>query len=183
MPKLENPKHEEFALHLARGVKQGEAYKLAGYAENKGAASHLARSPVVQERVEELRREISQKIQNAMTIQSEENWASLAEMGLTMEWVAKQYQLIYSQALEAGAFPAANTAVQNIQKLIEMERNAAPEDQQRNDSRINMSDMLSVLEKVGDIVKHSHLPAPDPVESSDLVVINADEFMKTINNG
>lgn len=153
MPQLDNPKHEEFALLLARGVKQGEAYRIAGYQENKGAASRLATTPRVQDRVEELKKEITVKVQTAMTTVTEENWQSLADMGLTMEWVALQYKEIYEGSMTANNFGAANTAIQNIQKLVEMERNSKDGKDDDTSTKIDMKDMLSVLDKVGDIVK------------------------------
>lgn len=170
MPKLENPKHEEFALHLARGMKQGNAYIMAGYTENKGAASRLANSPPIMARVEELKLEIAQRVHTAMTVVSEENWQSLADMGLTMEWVALQYKEIYEAAMKMGQLPAANTAVANIQKLIELERNARPDDDKQQESKINVSDMLKVLDKFGDIVKNAPaLPQDDLGETARVV--------------
>jgi hypothetical protein len=153
MPKLENPKHEEFCLYLARGYKQGDAYVRAGYSENKGAASRLSRTTAITERVDELRREIKAKVETAIAVPSADNWQSLEDMGLTLEWVAAQYKTIYDQAILQGALAPANVAIQSIQKLIEMERNAKPEVPAAFDNKFNISDMLQVLDKVGDILK------------------------------
>lgn len=150
--KLDNPKHEEFALLLARGLKQGQAYIKAGYAENKGAASRLAQSPVIQERVAELKSELMDRVNSVIAVNTKDNVESLREMGLTMEWVAEQFKNIYQTSLQAGAFSAANTAVENIKKLIEMERNAKNEDNPSDAPTLNMQDMLKVLDKVTDIV-------------------------------
>lgn len=152
MPKLENPKHEEFALLLARGVKQGEAYKKAGYADNKGAASRLATAPNMQDRVEELRAEIHAKIQTAVAIPNEENWECLADMGLTMEWVALQYQNIYDSAMHIGSLSAANTAIQSIQKLIEIENNGKNADHKEEEERISVKDTLALLKGMKEIM-------------------------------
>lgn len=162
MPALENPKHEEFALLLARGVKQGEAYKKAGYAENKGAASRLAASPVIQDRVEELRRELLDRVNSVIAVNTKDNVESLRQMGLTMEWVATQFKEIYSAALTAGSFSAANAAVENIKKLIEMERNAKQDDDVTDAPKFNMKDMMGVLDKVGDIISASKEPPKTP---------------------
>lgn len=171
MPKLENPKHDEFARLLAQGVKQGEAYMKAGYSENKGAASRLASSPKIQDRVEEYKKEIAHKVQTAMTVVSEENWQSLADMGLTMEWVALQFQTIYSQSLQAGSFSAANTAVQNIQKLIELERNGASEEDKNEDSKISVKDTLSLLSGMKDLLS----AAPEPDAPPDMIDVTPKE--------
>lgn len=155
MPALENPKHEEFCLLLARNVKQGEAYKRAGYAENKGAASRLAASPRIQERVEELRKEIAQKINTAMTVPNDENFQTLAEMGLDFNWVATQFKHIYQESVRAGAFAAANTSVANIQKLIEMERNGKPDEEKEAKDPVNLTALSDVLGKVTELVRAS----------------------------
>jgi phage terminase small subunit len=153
--KLDNPKHEEFALLLARGLKQGQAYIKAGYAENKGAASRLAQSPVIQERVEQLKTELMDRVQSVIAVNTKDNVESLRELGLTMEWVAQQFKNIYTSSLQAGAFSAANTAVENIKKLIEMEKNANNEDDSKDIPRLDMQDMLGVLDKVADIITAS----------------------------
>jgi len=155
MPQLENQKHEEFALLLARGVKQGDAYKKAGYAENKGAASRLAASPVIQDRVEELKKELMNRVNSVIAVNTKDNVESLREMGLTMEWVAAQFKEIYTASLQAGSFSAANSAVENIKKLIEMERNSKQADDASEAPRFNMKDMLGVLDKVADVVAAS----------------------------
>lgn len=165
MPKLENPKHDEFARLLAQGLKQGEAYVKAGYTENKGAASRLAASPRLQDRVEEYKKEIALKVKTAMTIVSEENWESLADMGLTMEWVAAQYQIIYENSLTAGSFSAANTAVQNIQKLIELERNSTTEEQRDDSDKISVKDTLALLKGMKELMD---FPAIEELEMTDI---------------
>lgn len=161
MPKLENEKHDEFARLLAQGLKQGEAYEKAGYSANKGAASRLAGSPKIQDRVEEYRKEIAQKVQTAMTVVSEENWKSLADMGLTMEWVATQFKEVYEQSLTAGSFSASNTALQSIQKLIELERSGKPEADAEEEAKYSVKDTLDLLSGMKDLL--SAAPAPVPV--------------------
>lgn len=160
MPKLDNPKHDEFARLLAQGVKQGEAYIKAGYSENKGAASRLAASPKIQDRVEEYKKEIAQKVQTAMTVVSEENWQSLADMGLTMEWVAQQFKTIYEESLTAGSFSAANTAVQNIQKLIELEKNGKSDEEKATEEKYSVRDTLALLKGMKDIM--AEVPQQEP---------------------
>lgn len=155
MSKLENPKHEEFALLIARGVKQGEAYKRAGYTENKGAASRLASSIVIQDRVDELRKELMEKVNTAIALPTNESFQTLAEMGLTLEWVALQFKTIYTSAVSAGSFSAANTAVENIKKLIDLENNSKPNEDSTDTNKFNMKDMLTVLDKVADVVAAS----------------------------
>jgi hypothetical protein len=172
MPKLENPKHEEFALHLARGMKQGKAYELAGYQKNPSAASKLAAMIVIEDRVVELREELHAEAEKALILPDGEVVQSLTEMGLTLPWVAAQYKAVYKKAMDVMLLPAANTALQNIQKMIEAESAGKKGKEEDTGPKINMSDMLSVLDKVGDIIKASKdTPA---IPGDDARVINED---------
>lgn len=164
MAALENPKHEEFALLLARGVKQGEAYMKAGYSENKGAASRLAGSPKMEDRVEELKTEMSRKITTAMSTHATEDWESLAEMGLTMEWVAAQYKEVYEGSMVAGSFASANSAIQNIQKLIEIEQNGKSGDDEGAEASVSVKDTLALLQGFKDIMSAPVEPQPEELE-------------------
>jgi len=162
--KLDNPKHEEFALLLARGVKQGVAYQKAGYAENKGAASRLAQSPVIQERVAQLKDELMDRVHAVLAVNTKDNDESRKDLGLTLDWVATQFKNIYENALAAGAFAPANTAVENIKKLIEMERNAKNVEDPDDIPKISMKDMMGVLDKVAGVIAASkEVPADLPM--------------------
>jgi phage terminase small subunit len=54
MPVLSNARHERFAQELAKGKTQVEAYTLAGYRPDDGAAARLSGNVRVQARVAEL---------------------------------------------------------------------------------------------------------------------------------
>ena len=54
MPILSNPRHEKFALGLAQGKPAINAYELAGYKPDRGAASRLSANVSIQARVAEL---------------------------------------------------------------------------------------------------------------------------------
>lgn len=54
MPVLKNPKRERFAQELAKGANQTEAYELAGYKPDRGAAARLSANVNVQNRLAEL---------------------------------------------------------------------------------------------------------------------------------
>ena len=56
---LQNPKHEKFALALARGMSKENAYVEAGYKRDSGAASRLSGNVRVLARVQKLQ-EIAQ---------------------------------------------------------------------------------------------------------------------------
>ena len=61
MPALSNPKHERFALALAKGMSQAEAYADAGYKPSEPNASRLTRNDKVQARVSELQERAADK--------------------------------------------------------------------------------------------------------------------------
>lgn len=54
MPTLLNPKHERFAQHLAKGKPAAEAYRLAGFADNRSGASRLQHDDDIEQRVAEI---------------------------------------------------------------------------------------------------------------------------------
>jgi phage terminase small subunit len=54
MPILSNPRHEKFAQGLAQGKPAINAYEMAGYKPDRGAASRLSANVIIQARVAEL---------------------------------------------------------------------------------------------------------------------------------
>lgn len=54
MPELKNARHELFAQELAKGHSAAEAYRRAGYSNNRKSASQLQTKPTVQARKQEL---------------------------------------------------------------------------------------------------------------------------------
>jgi len=165
MPKLDNPKHEAFAGHLARGLSQTKAYSQAGYNQNPAGASRLAASPAVIARVEELKKEVAQKIQVAMKNPSEKTFGDLADMGLTMEWVAESFKNIYEKALAAGKFDPANTAVSNIQKLLELEGKAKENEEDADAPKLNIKDVNRLLENTADVIRAAREnPGPEMID-------------------
>lgn len=54
MSVLSNPKHELFAKELARGINYSQAYRNAGYEDNRASASRLRNAPHVAQRVDQL---------------------------------------------------------------------------------------------------------------------------------
>lgn len=162
MPSMSNPKHEAFAYGLAKGQTQREAYVNAGYEANDSAASRLAASPVLKERVDELKKEINQKINEAMAQPNEETFGTLAEMGLTMAWCAEAFKSIYMEALQAGQLAPANTAVANIQKLIEIEGTGTVEAPVDEGSVIKVSEVNEMLGHLSGIMNSVPETPPEP---------------------
>ena len=176
MAKLEHPKHEAFAYGLAKGLKQAKAYALAGYEPNASSASRLARSQKLQDRVAVLRLDMQQRIDTAMEVPSEENFQSLKEMGLSMEWCATQFKLIYEEAVHDRQFPAALTAVSNIQKMIEIEGAGKNEEALDDESKIKVSEAANLLDKLTEAIKAARGPNDirDPADVATDITPNDD---------
>jgi hypothetical protein len=153
MPSLNNPKHEAFAYHLAKGMKQKTAYTQAGYEPNDSAASRLATSPVVKTRIEELKVEIYHKINDAMDAPNVENYQSLKDMGLTMAWCANAFKTIYQEAVHSGQLGPANSAVANIQKMVEIEGTGRTVDPIDEESTIKIGEVNALLDNVVKIIE------------------------------
>ncbi len=168
MPKLENPKHEAFALNLAKGQKQGEAYVRAGYQGNPSAASRMASQPAIVDRVTELEKEIMGRMSEVMELNSEEAARSLAEMGIDMAWVATANKQIYDNALKDASYAAANTAVSNIQKLIEMEKTGNNGEERDDTPLVKLSDVSNMLKEARQLIElgQKEGKSDDPAEDA-----------------
>jgi phage terminase small subunit len=66
MPALPNARHEQFSQLLVEGCSQAEAYRRAGYSNNRSNASILAHSNDVSKRVAELRERNHRKEEQAI---------------------------------------------------------------------------------------------------------------------
>lgn len=85
MPSLTNPKHERFAQELAKGKTSDEAYRLAGYAENRGNATRLKANESVMKRVAELAgRSADRAVVTASSLIAEAEEARLLAMSLDL---------------------------------------------------------------------------------------------------
>lgn len=148
MPVLENPKHEVYAQHLAKGMKQQDAYAHAGYpSRNSSAASRLAKTPELQARVEEIKDELFAKVKDMDLTESADDYQTLQEMGLTMNWVAAAYKNVYNIAIQNEDLGPANTAIANIQKLVEAERSGRlGEGADDQETRISLSELTGFIE-------------------------------------
>ena len=64
MPVLDNPKHEKFAVYVAKGQSAGEAYVAAGYAPGHAAenAVRLTRNERILARIREIQTQISRQL-------------------------------------------------------------------------------------------------------------------------
>lgn len=164
MAELENHRHEKFCQLRARGVKQGDSYIQAGFVKNPGAASRLASSKVIVARIQEIEEGVRKSISTEVSTLGDIETAieTLADMGIDMPWIAHSYQKIYKEALQAGSFAAANSAVSNLQKMVEIEQNGAPEIIVADDDKISVKDTLQMLNVMADMVKTGQAANDDP---------------------
>lgn len=154
MPCLDNPKHEAFAGHLARGLSQSKAYTQAGYNPNPAGSSRLANSPAVIARVEELKDEIASKINQAMQVTDEETFGALADLGITMEYIARRYKELSIAAEAAGQFAPAINAVDKLEKLLDISGRAGSDDENSlNAPKIAISQVNEMLGNVTEMLK------------------------------
>lgn len=148
--KLPNKQHDTFARLIAQGVKQGEAYTRAGYSSvnNKAAASRLAKRPDVAELVKRIQEEESARIFDAM---GTNEGSTLAEMGLTPEWVATQFKIIAAKARAAGDFKAATDSIKNLEKMIrdDAETQGGEPSKSSGGPKLDIDNMMAILAKFG----------------------------------
>jgi len=97
VPALKNPKHEQFAQELIKGVNAGDAYVSVGYKHDDGNASRLVQK--VQARVQELTRK------------------SAARAEVTLASLIQEAGEIQAAAIEDGAHSAAVQALTAKAKL------------------------------------------------------------------
>jgi phage terminase small subunit len=100
---LKNARHERFAQELARGKSQTDAYEVAGFKPNRGAACRLAENGNIKARVSEILAAA----------------ASLAHIDAA--WVLKKAVTLHEKAMEAKAYASAKGALDLIGKHVEVQ--------------------------------------------------------------
>jgi phage terminase small subunit len=106
MPVLKNPKHELFAQELAKGKNAAEAYRLAGYTENRFNASRLKTTENVQQRIAE--------------IQAGMLHDDLEKRALNREWVLDKLLKNIERGEAKGDINGVNRALELIGKELHM---------------------------------------------------------------
>ena len=80
LPVLKNQRWERFAQELVKGKSATEAYEAAGYKGDRRCASHLATKSDILRRVEELQREIAERVVEKTSITRAEILNELAKV-------------------------------------------------------------------------------------------------------
>jgi hypothetical protein len=145
---LSNAKHEAFAYNRAKGLPVGEAYVHAGYSHNPASASRVHRLPAVQDRIKELKKEMLERVNELVTTPNEETAIGLRDMGLSIDWCARQYKEIANEARDSGQYTAAISAVSNIQKLIEIETSKRGDKEEAPEAVISVKDTIAMLKEM-----------------------------------
>ena len=151
---LDNPKHEAYAGRLARNIPQGKAYEQSGYTPNAAAASRLAATEAIKERTEELRLSNNRAVALFLDDTSLENAQTLADMGLTREWCAAAFHGVYEAAIEDGKYSAANAAIINIQKMIDVDSGGNNDGDPSSKSLVDLSEITKMLAAAKDLMVH-----------------------------
>src|SRR6516225_6678487 len=97
MPALRNQRHERFAIEISEGLSQSEAYKRAGYKEDRGHSSRLAANGNVQARIAELQAKTAEKILEKTAM--DRAWV-LEELRANFERHKETYGAVANRALE-----------------------------------------------------------------------------------
>lgn len=150
-PPLPNERHESFAYFVAKGMSLAEAYVHAGYKSSEhsaGAAARLAGMAHVKERIKYLKEEMMAAAVAIIDAPTQENAQRVVDLKLSIEWCAQQFKEIAEEAKAAGQFNAANTAVANIQKIVEMREAKKSKDREDDEPRIKLSDATAFIKEM-----------------------------------
>lgn len=99
MPVLKNARRERFCQELAQGKTAQEAYKLAGFKDNRGNASTMFNSPEIQDRLNQIKSQTAKK-----TV-------------ITAEWLTDRLQRLAEKADECNQLSAAVSALDKVAKI------------------------------------------------------------------
>jgi hypothetical protein len=117
MPILKNSRHERFCQELAKGKPASEAYVLAGFKPDRGAASRLSSKVSIRARVVELQAPVAEKTQ------------------ITLERLTEMYLADREAAYKSGQLAVAKSAADSLAKMygyfIERHEHGGPGDFER----------------------------------------------------
>lgn len=176
---LPNPKHQKFCELLARGGwGQGEAYTACYGSVNDSQASRLKNRYA--EHIQALRPK-----REALLSKVVGDPKSLADLGIDGTWIAAQYGEIYAKAMEAGQLASANTAIANIQKLLDIEeRNTAESIVEKvPEKRIDINALWGLLDRVSNLKtssKNPDMPSQTTLIMSKVVTHEKDSIDRTV---
>lgn len=178
MPVLPSDRHEIFAKNIASGMLIGNAYAAAGYKRNAAAASKLASSKAIKDRVAEIKEEnkakLVEKLGDNPTTPYGEVKQFIEASKIDLDWVVEQYQNIYTKAVDVNQFGPANAAVANIQKIVEA-RDGSNKSKVPEVPAISVTSMLSLMKGMSDMMGKGQLPPPVktvlPIEDAEIVEV------------
>jgi len=150
MAKLGNARHEQYAQLIAKGGKQMESYVACGYKPDnaKSHASHLRRRPDVAARIEELQAKAFAEFTH--------DGPSMESLGITIPWLAAQYDVIRRLCMEAGDLKTATACVKNIDSLIKLEGSRSEDKTERQ--KVGKIDITALSAKLANILDVATAP-------------------------
>ena len=170
MHKLKNERHDAYARLLAKGWNQVPAYRkvYAPDGDCRAAASRLAKRPDVVGLIKSIREEEAAKIFATMGGSS---GGSLADLGITVSWLADQYRIIAARSRAEGDYRTSSAAVHNIEKLVRAEMQAEGGDAPKKSDgpKVDVGHMLSILAKFGLSSAGAYDGRKQPAKDSDEV--------------
>lgn len=149
MHKLKNERHDAVARLLAKGWNQVTAYRkvYAPDGDCRAAASRLAKRPDVVELIKAIQDEEAARIFASMGGRS--SGGSLADLGITPQWIAEQYRIVAARALAGSDFKASTDATRSLEKLVRAETQAESGDTPKKSSaKIDLESMMTILGKL-----------------------------------
>ncbi|MDO6480954.1 hypothetical protein [Shimia thalassica] len=151
MAKLGNARHERYAQLVAHGGKKGESYIACGYKAThaKSHASHLAARPDVKARIEELQAKSSAEFM--------QDGPSMESLGITIPWLAAQYEAVRQQCIKAGDLKTALACVKSVDSLIALEKSLNAD--KADTKKVGRIDITALSDRLGGILDAATPPA------------------------
>jgi hypothetical protein len=112
VPQLDNPKQEAFAVNIANGMRQGDAYEYSGYLRSPSGASQLASQPHVKQRIQELIQE-----KQDLAVAEGDDMDNLPSE-LNRDWLIRTLMKNVTIAQKAQQIAPANKAVEMLAEII-----------------------------------------------------------------
>lgn len=155
-----------FCENVARGMLLHRAYTAAGYRPNPAQATRLARRYA--DYIETLRPTVTEApTEPPPPALIGGDWR--AQTGISMKWVAERHVQLIESALKMRDFKMAHASIEALRKMV-VEAEEADEQPQPEAQKIDVSAVLSILDRVGDTIRAAKSePEPLPGDAARLV--------------
>lgn len=117
MPALTNKRHETFSQMVATGYSKREAYRIAGYKDNRGNAALLSKRLDIQARIKELK---EMNFQLAKEVKEQIKQEETERIELSKKWVLDRLIENAVECIRINQRSAANRALELLGKELGM---------------------------------------------------------------